>query len=122
MRFSRTRISPSFADICTPVLRYPRNDLTGRASGFCLKTLQGAGVRTTADGAKHRWPKIVQVGRCTVKAQVFEESVQVKTCSQALVPLRSWQRAGFFCLDWDKGKPYRVENPVTASVQKFWGC
>jgi len=26
MRFSRTRISPNLADICTPVLRYLRED------------------------------------------------------------------------------------------------
>src|SRR6266849_2529385 len=74
MRFSRTRISPSFADICTPVLRYPRNDLTGRASEFCLKSFAGAGVWTTADGAKHRWPKIVQVERGYCQGPIFRRN------------------------------------------------
>ncbi len=52
--------------------------LTGRASEFCLKRLcAGLGLGLTADGAKHRWSKIVQVDPYTVKTEVFGEKAQI---------------------------------------------
>jgi hypothetical protein len=54
--------------------------LKGRASGFCLKkTRAGLVLGLTADGAQHRWSKIVQVGQRTVKTEVFGELCRMMT-------------------------------------------
>jgi hypothetical protein len=69
--------------------------LTGRASEFCSKKLRaGLGLGLTADGAKHRWSKIVQVGPDTVKTEVCEEKAQIGVLDAAWVKLsgRDWQQ------------------------------
>jgi len=70
MRFSRTRISPSFADIRTPVLRSLRDDSRDGPAILPENRLQAG--NWTADGAKHRWASIVQVERRHCQVQFFE--------------------------------------------------
>src|SRR6267143_4396432 len=69
MRFSRTRISPSFADIRTPVLRSLRDDSRDGPAILPESRLQAG--NWTADGAKHRWASIVQVERRHCQVQFF---------------------------------------------------
>lgn len=45
--------------------------INGTGQRILLEKLNRAGVGTAAGGAKHRWPKIVQVDRRTVKTEVF---------------------------------------------------
>src|SRR5688572_9802818 len=73
MRFSLTRISPNFADICTPMLRYLRID--PRDGPVILREKQcRMGVRTAVERrAKHRWASIVQVDQGQCQGQFFEE-------------------------------------------------
>jgi hypothetical protein len=40
-------------------------------------------LEQTADGDKHRWPKILQVGRDTVKVKVLKKLAQIAVYRQS---------------------------------------